>query len=109
MTDLLARFVSAFRRGIEGELAAMRASTEPFEIALERGEDLGALRYSFALTTTDRVDAGAVCVLKTSRGEQRITIERIDEGRITITAAQAIDTSDACALVVAPWFLYERL
>ena len=47
MAELLARFVSAFRRGIEGELAAMHASAKAFEIPLTRGEDLGTLRYSF--------------------------------------------------------------
>jgi len=41
MEELLARFVAAFKRGIEGELAAMHESADAFEIALARGEDLG--------------------------------------------------------------------
>lgn len=109
MHELLVRFVSAFKRGIEGELAAMQASSEAFEIPLVRGEDLGTLRYRFELSTPDKLVPGTVCSLKTPRGDQRVTIERVDDDRITIAATQWIDTSAACALVVAPWFLYDRL
>lgn len=109
MSQLLARFVSAFRRGIEGELAAMRASSEAFEIPLSRGEDLGAQRYTFDVSPSDRLLPGTVCSLKTPRGEQRVVIERIDDERITIAATQFIDTAMSAALVVAPWFLYDRL
>src|SRR5690606_10163248 len=109
MAELLARFVSAFKRGIEGELAAMRGSSEAFEIPLARGEDLGALRYSLGLSSPEKLVPGTACALKAPRGDQRVTIERIDGDRITIAATQPIDTANACALVVAPWFLYERL
>ena len=109
MSELLARFVSAFKRGIEGELAAMHAAAEAFEIPLVRGEDLGTLRYSFEPAAPDKLVPGTVCSLKTPGGEQRVTIERVDDGRITIAATQWIDTTAACALVVAPWFLYDRL
>ena len=109
MAELLARFVAAFKRAIEGELAAMRDSAEAFEIPLARGEELGGLRYSFELPAAERVTAGASSVLKTARGEQRVAIERVADGRVTIGAAQAIDASAPCTLVVAPWFLYERL
>jgi hypothetical protein len=106
---LLPRFVSAFKRGIEGELEAMHAASEAFEIPLARGEDLGTLRYTFELSSAERLVAGTVCSLKTPQGDQRITIERVDDGRITIVATVPIDTAGACALVVAPWFLYDRL
>ncbi len=109
MSELHARFVAAFQRGIEGELAAMRASAEAFEIPLARGEDLGGLRYSFELASTERLVPGAVCSLKTPRGDQRVAIERVDDDRITLAAAQVIDTGAPCALAVAPWFLYDRL
>jgi hypothetical protein len=106
----LARFVSAFRRGIEGELAAMRASTEAFEIPLTRGEELGAQRYRFEVSTPDKLLPGTLCSLKTPRGDQRVTIERIDDDdHITIAATQHIDLAAGCALIVAPWFLYDRL
>src|SRR5690349_4727621 len=110
MRDLLARFVAAFKRGIEGELAAMRESSEAFEIPLSRGEDLGTLRYRFELVTTDKLAAGTVCSLRSPRGEQRITVERCEDARLTLTATQVIDvTSSPIVLVVAPWFLYDRL
>ena len=109
MAELLARFVSAFKRGIEGELRAMRDSSAAFEIPLARGEDLGELHYGFELSSTERLAGGTVCSLKTARGEQRVTIERITGDRVAIRADQPVDVSAACALVVAPWFLYERL
>ena len=109
MTELCARFVAAFKRGIEGELAAMRDSAAAFEIPLARGEELGQLRYSFELAAADRVTAGTSCMLKAARGEQRVAIERVADGRVALGAAQAIDPSAPCSLVVAPWFLYERL
>jgi hypothetical protein len=106
---LLARFVSAFKRGIEGELEAMHAASDAFEIPLTSGEDLSALRYSFALASGERLVPGTVCSLKTTHGDQRVTIERVDDGRLTLVATVPIDTSASCALVVAPWFLYDRL
>ena len=111
MEQLLARFVAAFKRGIEGELAAMHDSAEAFELPLARGEDLGTLRYSFEVVgASDKLVAGTVCSLRTTKGEQRVTIERSDAGRITLLATQAIDvTASPLALVIAPWFLYDRL
>lgn len=111
MKDLLARFVATFKRGIEGELVAMHESAAAFEIALSRGDDLGTLRYSFELATaSDRLAPGTVCSLRSPRGEQRITIERCDDARLTLVATQPIDvTASPIALIVAPWFLYDRL
>jgi hypothetical protein len=111
MKELLTRFVAAFKRGLEGELAAMHASAEAFELPLARGEDLGTLRYSFEITAaSDKLAPGTVCSLRTPRGEQRVTIERAEAGRITLLATQAIDvTGSPIALVIAPWFLYDRL
>jgi len=87
----------------------MRDSASAFEIPLARGEDLGGLRYGFALTGPERLAPGTACALVTARGEQRVTIERVADERVTFGAERAIDTSQACTLVVAPWFLYERL
>ncbi|MEO8844787.1 MAG: AAA domain-containing protein [Kofleriaceae bacterium] len=109
MSELLARFVAAFKRGIEGEVAAMEASSEAFEITLARGEDLGALRYSFDAVASDRVAPGTACTLRTPRGEQRVTIERIGDGRLTIAVMQPIEVTAPSTLVLAPWFLYDRL
>jgi hypothetical protein len=110
MRELVAKFVAAFKRGIEGEVAAMRDSGETFEIRLTNGEDLGTLRYSFDVPPAlDRLVPGAVAALRTPRGEASATIERIDAARITLAAMQPIDATGQVALVVAPWFLYDRL
>lgn len=87
----------------------MRASSEAFEIPLTRGEDLGTQRYSFEVSAPDKLVPGTVCSLKTPRGDQRVTIERVDDERITIAATAWLDIASECALIVAPWFLYDRL
>ena len=46
-STLVARFVTAFKRGIEGEVTALQASSPVAEAALSRGESLGDSRYSF--------------------------------------------------------------
>ncbi|MEO7096856.1 MAG: AAA domain-containing protein [Polyangiales bacterium] len=105
------RFVSAFKRGIEGEVAAMQASSASFELGLTRGEELGGLRYAFeAVATTDKLTAGAVGTLRTPRGEHPVTLVRIEDKRITLATQTPIDpTGSPIALVMAPWFLYDRL
>ena len=89
----------------------MRASSAAFELALSRGEELGGLRYAFeAVTTTDKLAAGTVATLRTPHGEHRVTIERVEDKRITLATLQPIDASASpIALVLAPWFLYDRL
>ncbi len=108
---MLGRFVAAFKRGIEREVAAVRGSSETSELVLTRGEDLGAGRYGFDLPeANEQLAVGGEYLLRTSRGEPRVTIERCEDLRITVTSDQAIDLSAVpIALVVAPWFLYERL
>jgi hypothetical protein len=108
---LLARFVSAFRRGIDREVAAMRTSSETFELALARGEELGGPRYGFELPeASDKLVAGGECTLRTARGELRVTVERCEDLRLTVSSEQPIDlTAQPITLIVAPWFLYERL
>ena len=109
--QLLGRFVSAFKRGIDREVAAMHGSSETFELALARGEDLGALRYGFDLPeASEQLAVGGACSLRTSRGALRVTLERCEDLRITVASDQPIDLSALpITLVVAPWFLYERL
>src|SRR5436853_5480706 len=82
VVERIARFVSAFKRGIDGEVRAMRDSSAAFEIPLTGGEDLGALRYSFALARTDRVAPGTMAALRSPRDEQRVAIERVADDRI---------------------------
>src|SRR5690349_22863454 len=79
MTELVAKFVAAFKRGIEGEVAAMRDAAEVFEIPLTNGEHLGTQRYSFdAPATADRLAPGTVGSLRTPRGDDGAVIERIE-------------------------------
>jgi len=109
--ELLDRFVSAFKRGISSEIAALSTLSTAFELALSTGEDLGSSRYGFDLPeTSDKVSAGGDCMLRTARGEQVVTIERLEGRRITLTSHQAIDLgATPIHLVVSPRFLYERL
>ena len=110
MRELVAKFVAAFKRGIEDEVAAMRDSAETFEIPLSSGEDLGTLHYSFEVPPgTDRLAPGTIVALRTPRGDDSATIERIDGARVAIAATRPIDVTGPVALVVAPWFLYDRL
>ncbi len=77
----------------------------------------GALRYAFELPEApEQLAPGAECSLRTAGGAQRVmrvtrvTIERCEELRVTLAAEQPIDLAAAPhTLVVAPWFLYERL
>ena len=89
----------------------MQASSSAFELALSRGEELGGLRYGFeTVTTSDKLATGTVATLRTPRGDHRVTIERVEDNRITLAALQPIDpTGSPLALVLAPWFLYDRL
>jgi hypothetical protein len=108
---LLASFVAAFKRGIEREVAAMRAASETFELPVAGGEPIDAGRYALELAeASDRIAAGTECSLRTARGEHRVIIERCDDLRLTVTCEAAIDlAARPLALVVAPWFLYDRL
>jgi hypothetical protein len=108
MSQLLARFVAAFKRGIEGEIKAVQRASTTAEVALVNGEDLGALRFTFEVTS-DKLVAGTACTLRASRGEQRVTLERVDATRVTLAATQAIDLAAPATLLLAPWFLYDRM
>lgn len=108
--ELAARFVAAFKRGIEGEVAALQAASPVAEAALSNGEDLGHARFAFDVLARETLVAGTACTLRTPRGVQRATIERVDGRRITIAAAEPIDLAAApITLSLAPWFLYERM
>ena len=89
----------------------MQASSAAFELVLTRGEELGAQRYRFETgTTSEKLAAGTLATLRTQGGEQRVTIERVDDQRLTLVATLPLDVAAApIALVLAPWFLYDRL
>lgn len=108
---LLGRFVAAFRRGIEREVAAMRGAGEAASVTLSGGEALGGQRYGFTLAEPcEPLMAGGEATLRAPHGEQRVILERIEELRIVVVAAEPVDvTAQPLSLAVAPWFLYERL
>jgi hypothetical protein len=114
VADLLTRFIAAFQHGLAGELAALRASSAASEIPLLRGEELGGGRYSFELAASERrLTPGTAGVIKTARGESRVTIDGVIHGershRVILGANHVLEVGEGCALVLAPWFLYERL
>jgi hypothetical protein len=109
--DLLGRFVSAFQRGIQREVAAMRTSAAAFEVTLTaaRSSARSATASSSPRRTRSSPPAARVRC-GPQRGELRVTIERCEDLRIIVTSDQSIDlTALPITLVVAPWFLYERL
>lgn len=108
MSELLARFVAAFKRGIAGEIKAVQSASTTSEVVLARGEDLGALRYAFE-ASNEKLVVGAACTLRAAGGEQRVTLERVDATRITLAASQPIDLAAPATLLLAPWFLYDRM
>jgi hypothetical protein len=113
----LARFVAAFRRGIQEEMAAMRSQEDTFEISLTDGADLGEsharhiFRYRLQSgNAADRLSVGTSCTLRTGTSEQVVVIDEIDDGHVSFSAQQHVDArASPAALLVAPWFLYERL
>jgi hypothetical protein len=115
--ETLARFVAAFRRGIQDEMAAMQGQADTFEISLADGADMGErdtrhlFRYRFQSgNAADRLSVGTTCTLRSGPGEQAVAIEELDGTHVMFSAQQRIDPrASPVALLVAPWFLYERL
>lgn len=115
--ETLARFVAAFRRGIQDEMAAMQGQADMFEIPLTEGADLGEsqgrflVRYRFqGSNAADRLSVGTTCTLRSGPTEQAVTIEELEVDHVMVSAQQRLDPrASPAALLVAPWFLYERL
>lgn len=111
--DTLARFVAAFRRGIQDEMAAMQGQADTFEIPLADGVDMGENRFRYRFQSgnaADRLSVGTTCTLRSGPGEQAVAVEELDGNHVMFSAQQRIDPrASPVALLVAPWFLYERL
>jgi len=73
---LLARFVSAFKRGIEGELEALHAASAAFEIRTTKAEDPPAHRETLPVARASE----AVMTVQDDmyRTENRINTSRMD-------------------------------
>lgn len=112
---LLRSFVDAFRRGIRGEMEAMRERLGATEVPLSNGRVVdeggpGRFRYAFdGQLPGAGLAAGDACSLRTSRGDQPVTTAVIEAGRVELFADQRVDLASPLSLVVAPWFLYQRL
>ncbi|MDD9947497.1 MAG: AAA domain-containing protein [Myxococcales bacterium] len=111
---MLVRFVTAFRRGIRGEMEAMRQRLGPFEVMLGTGEASsepdGTTRYEVALPThSDKLIVGAECTLRSGGREVVVTVEALIAGMVTLRGERAIELGTRTILVFYPWFLYEKL
>jgi hypothetical protein len=115
--DLLASFVSHFKKAIGHEMDAMRERRGSFEIALtdgrrnaidppERGES-----YTFrALSLDEKLVGGVECTLRAPGAERLVRVEHIDGDEVTVWSEYPFTLDDGRAvLVIYPWFLYERL
>src|SRR5690242_11194630 len=83
--DLLASFVSHFKRAIRQEMDAMRERRGSFEVALTDGRrhtldapDRGESYTFTALSLDEKLVAGLECTLRASGAERLVRIDRID-------------------------------
>jgi hypothetical protein len=113
--DLLDRFVDTFARAVAGEMEAMRQRMGPYEIPVDSGlrlddSDDETHLYTFRLLQpNDKLVQGGECNLVTERGDDLVTVVSIDADVVTLALPRRIEVTGHAALVVYPWFLYERL
>ncbi len=116
-TKLLAEFVADFKRAITQEMEAMRQRLGPFEVPLAYGERLESeegkdeARYFYRLTATEeKLAEGMECSLRAESGEYLVRVERLEGALVTLWSGREIAVGDGrAALVIYPWFLYEKL
>lgn len=114
---MLARFVAAFERGVRVEMTALRARLGTFEVTVTGGRALTEdstdkrFRYSFELAApNEKLGSGVECTLRVDPGEWLVTIEDVDDARVTLATSRPVEPEQrAGVLVIYPWFLYERL
>ena len=117
LTELLATFVSHFKRAIRQEMDAMRARKGSFDIALTAGvvgesaETDGGARYTYSVVTpNEKLVAGIDCTLRTFAAEYLVRVERVDGADVTVSSERPVEVGDGQGvLVIYPWFLYEKL
>jgi hypothetical protein len=116
LTELLATFVSHFKRAIRQEMDVMRERKGSFDIAIaggvvdESSEAAGGARYTYSvLAPNDKLVAGIECTLRTRGAEYLVRVERVDGSDVTLSSERTIDAGDGQGvLVIYPWFLYEK-
>lgn len=109
--SLLAKFVLAFQRGLQAEIAAVQETADAFEIQLRGIERLGDDSYRLELSeASNRLAVGTECRLQTARGDALVTVAAVDGRHVMASAMHAIDVTAApMTLVLSPRFLYDRL
>jgi len=117
VAEVLASFVSHFSRAIRQEMDCMRERMGSFQIGLTAGErsepdeTQDGARYTYRIASNDeKLVAGAECTLRTEKSECLVRIERLEGGSVTLSCSRHVElgTGEA-ALVIYPWFLYEKL
>ncbi|MEM7034282.1 MAG: AAA domain-containing protein [Chloroflexota bacterium] len=117
MKRLLDQFIATFQKAIRTEMDAMQKQMGPFEVSLANGQLVDsssteqAKRYRFeVLKPNDKLVLQAECTLTYDGGQTLVTIDALDQDTITLKSARTIPLEHhTYALVIYPWFLYERL
>ncbi len=115
MKKIVTQFVKAFQKAVRVEMDGMQERLGPFEVHLSEGREIETSkddkRYTFAaLTTNTKLVLHGECTLVHDDGESIVTIIALDENTITVRCDRKISMdSSSYALVIYPWFLYERL
>ena len=110
--DFQARFVAAFRKGIEAEKASLRADASAYEVALEQPTPLEPRFTSFRVPRpSERLVAGAQCGLRDATGlELPVTLVQLEGERVTVQSELALNLQAApYSLIFVPWFLYDEM
>ena len=94
LAELLATFVSHFKRAIRQEMDVMRERKGSFDIALaggvvgESGEAEGGVHYTYSVLAPDeKLVAGIECTLRTRAAEYLVRVERVDGSDVTVSLA----------------------
>ncbi|MBT3343840.1 MAG: AAA family ATPase [Gemmatimonadetes bacterium] len=115
MPDLLPRFIDSFIKAVTVEMEAMRQRMGSFEVPLADGELLeheeDRRRYSYrVLQSNDKLVVHGECTLVTGATETLVTILSLQGDQIVLGCDRDVDlTESSPALVIYPWFLYEKL
>jgi hypothetical protein len=117
MKKVVAQFVKVFDSVIRLEMDAMRERMGPYEVVVNEGRRLESSvdgereEYSFAVPVpNEKLVLNSECRLAHDDGEVLVTIIELDGNSVTVRCDHPIRMdSSSYALVIYPWFLYEKL